>query len=63
VIKLTEEITDKKELEKIVICDVQNKVYPNMEKTLLDLVHSCGYPTLKIEKNIDFEELYKKQTN
>ena len=63
VIQLTEDIKEKKELEKIVICDVQNRVYPNMEKALLNLVHSSGYPSLKIEKKIDFDELYKKQVN
>jgi preprotein translocase subunit SecB len=63
IVKITEDIDDKKVLEKIILCDVQNKVYPNMKSALLNLVHNSGYPTLKIEKQIDFEELYKKQMN
>ena len=63
IVKITEDIDDKKVLEKIILCDVQNKVYPNMKGALLNLVHNSGYPTLKIEKQIDFEELYKKQMN
>ena len=63
IVKISDEIKSKKDLEKIILCDVQNKVYPNMKGALLNLVHSSGYPTLKIEKQIDFEELYKKQIN
>ena len=37
----------KEELEKIILCDVQNKIYPNLEKTLLNLLHNSGYPGIK----------------
>ena len=63
VIKLSEEIKDKNVIQKIVLCDVQKEVYPEMEKALLNLLHTSGYPEIKFEKKVDFEELYKKNFN
>ena len=63
VIKLDKEIKDKNILQKIILCDVQKEVYPEMEKALLNLLHTSGYPEIKFEKKIDFEELYKKNFN
>ena len=54
---------DKKDLEKIILCDVQNKIYPNLEKTFLNLIHNSGFPEVRIEKKIDFNELYKRRAN
>ena len=63
VAKIDEEIKEKKDLEKIILCDVQNEIYPDLEKSLLDLLHNCGYPEIKIEKRIDFENLYNQRSN
>ena len=63
VIKLHDEIKDKKELEKIILCDVQTEIYPNLEKALLDLLHNSGYPGIKFDKKVDFENLYKQKSN
>tara|TARA_B100000927_G_scaffold250470_1_gene214914 strand:- start:201 stop:623 length:423 start_codon:yes stop_codon:yes gene_type:complete len=63
VIKLTEEIKDKKVLQKIILCDVQKEIYPELEKALLNLLHTSGYPNIKFEKKVDFDELYNKQFN
>ena len=63
IIKINEEIKDKKELEKIILCDVQIKIYPNLEKALLDLLHNSGYPEIKFDKKVNFEELYKQRFN
>ena len=60
VIKLNEEIKDKKVLQKIILCDVQKEIYPDLEKALLNLLHTSGYPNIKFEKKVDFEELYKQ---
>ena len=54
---------DKKDLEKIILCDVQNKIYPNLEKTFLNLIHNSGFPEVTIDKKIDFTELYKQRAN
>ena len=61
IIKVNEEVTDKKELEKIVLCDVQTKIYPELEKSLLNLLNDSGYPGIKIEKKVDFENLYNQK--
>ena len=63
IIKLNDEIKDKKELEKIILCDVQTEIYPDIEKALLDLLHNSGYPGIKFEKKVDFENLYKQKFN
>jgi preprotein translocase subunit SecB len=63
VVKINENIKDKKDLEKIVLCDVQNEIYPNLEKTFLDLIHNSGFPEVKLEKKIDFNKLYSERFN
>ena len=63
IIKLHNEIKDKKELEKIILCDVQTEIYPDLEKAFLDLLHNSGYPGIKFEKKVDFENLYKQKFN
>ena len=63
VVKLPEEIKDKNVIQKIVLCDVQKEVYPEIEKALLNLLHTSGYSDVKFLKKVDFEELYKKNFN
>ena len=63
IIKVSEEIKEKKDLEKIILCDVQIKIYPDLEKSLLDLLHNSGYPGIKFEKKVDFEKLYNQRFN
>ena len=63
VVKIDNEIKDKKELERILLCDVQNKIYPNLEKTFLNLLHNSGFPEIKLEKQIDFKKLYNEKFN
>ena len=63
VVKLNDEIKDKKILQKIILCDVQKDVYPEIEKALLNLLHTSGYPNIQFEKKVDFEDLYNKKFN
>ena len=63
IIKVDDKIKEKKELEKIVLCDVQTEIYPDLEKSLLDLLHNSGYPGIKFEKKINFENLYNQKFN
>ena len=58
VIKINENIKNKEELEKIILCDVQKEIYPELEKTLLNLLHNSGYTDIKFDKKVDFEKLY-----
>ena len=63
IIKVGEEIKEKKDLEKIILRDVQIEIYPDLEKTLLNVLHNSGYPGIKFEKKVDFEKLYNQRFN
>ena len=63
IIKIEEDIKEKKDLEKIILCDVQIEIYPELEKSLLNLLHNSGYPNVKFEKKVDFEQLYSQRLN
>ena len=63
IIKVEEDIKEKKDLEKIILCDVQIEIYPEIEKSLLNLLHDSGYPNVKFEKGVDFEQLYNQRLN
>ena len=61
IIKVDDEIKEKKELEKIILCDVPTKIYPNLENAFLNLMHSSGHQAIKLEKKIDFNKLYNER--
>ena len=63
IIKVNDKVKEKKDLEKIILCDVQIEIYPDLEKSLLDLLHNSGYPGVKFEKKVDFEQLYNQRSN
>ena len=63
IIKVDDDVKEKKDLEKIVLCDVPTKIYPRLEKAFLDLIHNSGHPGIKLEKKIDFEKLYNERLN
>ena len=63
VIEVDDNIKDKKDLEKIILCDVPNEIYPDLEKTFLNLIHNSGHPGIKLEKKIDFYKLYNEKFN
>ena len=63
IIKIEEEIKNKKDLEKIILCEVQTEIYPELEKSLLNLLHDSGYPNVKFEKKVDFEQLFTQRLN
>ena len=63
IVKIDDEVKEKKELEKIILCDVQVEIYSDLEKSFLDLVHNSGYPGVKFEKKIDFVNLYNQRFN
>ena len=63
IIRVGDKIKEKKDLEKIILCDVQKEIYPNLEISFLNLLHNSGYPGIKFEKKIDFEKLYNQKFN
>ena len=62
IVKINEEIKNKKELEKILLCDVQNKIYPNLKKIFVNLLESSGFPGIKFDKKVDFNKLYNERS-
>ena len=60
---MSDEIKEKEQLQKIILCDVQKEIYPNLEISFLNLLHNSGYPGIKFEKKIDFEKLYNQKFN
>ncbi len=63
IINITEEIKEKNDLGKIILCDVPAKIYPDLQKFLINLLHDSGYPGIKIDKKINFEKLYNNKNN
>ena len=63
IIKVNDEVKEKKELEKIILCEVPTKIYPELETSFLNLMHNSGHPDIKLEKKIDFNKLYNERFN
>ena len=63
IVKINESVKEKKELEKIIVCDIQNIIYPKLEKAFINLLNDSGFPNVKMEKKIDFNYLYNKKFN
>jgi len=63
VVNIDDDVKDKKDLEKIILCEVPNNVYPELEKIFLNLVHDSGFPSLKFEKKVDFNKLFNERFN
>jgi len=62
-VKIDETIKEKKDLEKIILCDVPNSVVSDIEKSFTDMMHNSGFPDIKLEKKIDFTKLYLERLN
>ena len=63
IVRIGDKIKEKKDLEKIILCDVQKEIYLDMESSFLNLLHNSGYPNIKFEKKVDFEKLYNERLN
>ena len=63
IIKINDKNLKKEELERIILCDVQNEIYPGLEKIFLNVIKDSGFPDLKLEKKVDFEKLYQQRLN
>ena len=63
IVKISEEVKAKEEFEKILLCDVQIKICPDIEKSFLNLLHNSGYTGFQLENKIDFQELYNNRFN
>ena len=58
IIEITDEITDKKEIEKIILIDVPSEIYPEVRRIFVFIFENSGFKEIKINKTVDFEKLY-----
>ena len=63
IVKISEDIKEKKDLQKIILCDVQNEIFPKLEKILINMISDSGYPGIKFEKKVDFTKLFNEKFN
>ena len=63
IVKISEDVKEKKDLQKIILCDVQNDIFPGLEKILISILTDSGYPGIKFEKKIDFTKLFNEKFN
>ena len=63
IISVDNDIKEKKDMEKIILCEVPTEIYPELEKSFLNLVHNSGHPDITLEKKIDFKKLYNERFN
>ena len=63
IVRIDENVTDEKEMKKIVLSDVPNEIYPRLEDLFITLVNKSGFPEVKIERKVDFEKLYREKFN
>jgi len=63
IIRVDDDIKEKKDLQRIILCDVPTKIYPDLESSFLNLIHNSGHPSIKLDKKIDFNKLYNERFN
>ena len=63
IVKIGENIKEKKELQKIILCDIQNEIFPKLEKVLINMITDSGYPGVKFDKKVDFTKLFNEKFN
>ena len=61
IVKINDGIKEKKDLEKIILCDIPSSIYPELEKSFLNLIHNSGHPNLEFGKKIDFNKLFNER--
>ena len=61
VIRVSEDVKNKDQMQKIILCDVPTAIYPDLEKAFLNLIHDSGHPNIKLEKKVNFQELYNER--
>ena len=63
IVRIEDIVKEKKDLQKIILCDVPTEIYTKLEKILLNLLSDSGYPGVKFEKKVDFNKLFKEKFN
>ena len=61
VVKIDEENPNKEDVKKFILCDLQIKIYPQIEKIFLDILKMSGFPDIQLKSKIDFNKLYNER--
>ena len=63
IVKIDEENPNKEDIKKFILCDLQIKIYPKIEKIFLEILKLSGFPDIQLHSKIDFNKLYKERKN
>ena len=63
VVKIEEEKPNREEIKKFILCDLQTQIYPQIQKTFLEILKLSGFSDLQLKSNIDFNKLYNEKKN
>ena len=61
VVKIDEENPNKEDVKKFILCDLQIKIYPQIEKIFLNILKMSGFPDIQLNSKIDFNKLYNEK--
>ena len=61
VVKIEEENPDKEVVKKFILCDLQIKTYPEIEKIFIEILRLSGFPDIQLNSKIDFNKLYNER--
>ena len=63
IVKIEEENPNKEDIKKFILCDLQIQIYPQIEKTFVEILRLSGFPDIKLKNKIDFNKLYQQRKN
>ena len=63
VVRIEDGVKEKKDLQKIILCDVPTEIYTELEKILINIISSSGYTNVKFDKKVDFNKLFNEKFN
>ena len=61
VVRIEEESPDPEKIKKFILCDLQIKIYPQIERSFVSILKLSGFPGLQLTNKIDFEKLYNER--
>ena len=63
VVRIEEEKPNPEKIKKFILCDLQIQIYPQIEKSFLEILKISGFHDLQLNSKIDFNKLYNERKN
>ena len=63
IVRIEEDKPNPEEIKKFILCDLQIQIYPQIEKTFVEILKLSGFPDIKLKSKIDFNKLYQQRKN